>query len=117
MFYDRHVCRVPWPPEVERAFAAIADDPTVYHTMNGPSEFHCIGTLKDWTIEDRLDRIAVPTLLLSGAHDEATPLTQAPFLARVPDIRQHVFPKSSHMPNVEEREAYMRTVAGFLDAA
>jgi L-proline amide hydrolase len=117
VFYDRHVCRIPWPPEVERAFAAIADDPTVYHTMNGPSEFHCIGTLRDWTVEDRLHRIAVPTLLLSGAYDEATPLTQRPFLERVPDIRQHVFPQSSHLPQVEERAAFMQVVAAFLDAA
>ena len=26
------------------SFAAIDEDPTVYHTMNGPSEFHVIGT-------------------------------------------------------------------------
>ena len=43
VFYDRHVCRVPWPPEVARTFAAIDEDPTVYHTMNGPSEFHVVG--------------------------------------------------------------------------
>ncbi len=116
-FYDRHVCRIPWPPEVARTFAAIDDDPTVYHTMNGPTEFHVIGTLRGWTIEDRLDRIAVPTLLLSGRFDEATPLTQQPFLDSVPDVRQVVFMESSHLPHVEERPLYMRTVAGFLDEA
>ncbi|HVG47838.1 MAG TPA: alpha/beta fold hydrolase, partial [Rubellimicrobium sp.] len=47
VFNARHVCRVvPNPPEVQRTFDAIAEDPTVYHTMNGPSEFHVIGTLK-----------------------------------------------------------------------
>ncbi len=116
-FYDRHVCRVPWPVYVQRTFDAIADDPTVYTTMNGPSEFHVVGTLKNWTIEDRLDRIAVPTLLITGAHDEATPLTQRPFLDRIPDVRQVVFPDSSHMPHVEERDATMRVVRDFLDAA
>ncbi len=60
VFYDRHLCRVPWPPELEASFAAVAADPTVYHTMNGPSEFHCIGTIRHWTIVDRLDRIAAP---------------------------------------------------------
>lgn len=113
-FYDRHLCRVPWPPEVERTFEAMASDPTVYGTMNGPSEFHVVGSLKSWTIEDRLHRIAVPVLLLSGAYDEATPLTQQPFLAAIPDIRQVVFPQSSHLPHVEERAAYMRVVDGFL---
>src|SRR5579875_3484108 len=39
VFYRRHVCRCdPWPEEVTRTFATIEADPTVYHTMNGPSE-------------------------------------------------------------------------------
>src|SRR3954454_9116677 len=44
VFYRRHVCRLePWPDYVDEAFAWIERDPTVYHTMNGPSEFHVIG--------------------------------------------------------------------------
>ncbi len=115
VFYDRHVCRIPWPPEVARTFAAMASDPTVYVTMNGPSEFHVIGTLKDWTIEDRLDRISVPTLLVSGRHDEATDACVRPFAERIADVRWTIFEQSSHMPHVEERAAFMRVVAGFLD--
>jgi L-proline amide hydrolase len=116
-FYDRHVCRVtPWPPEVARTFAAMDEDPTVYHSMNGPTEFHVIGTLKDWTIEDRLDRIAVPTLVMSGRHDEATALVVEPYVTRIPDVRWRVFEDSSHMPHVEERAACMAEVAAFLDA-
>src|SRR5215217_4971711 len=39
VFYSRHVCRLPeWPEEVQRTFEAIEADPTVYGTMNGPSE-------------------------------------------------------------------------------
>src|SRR5262249_53186654 len=41
VFYERHVCRVkPMPEEVAKSFAQIEADPTVYFTMNGPSEFH-----------------------------------------------------------------------------
>ena len=36
------------PDEVVEAFAWIERDPTVYHTMNGPSEFHVIGSIRDW---------------------------------------------------------------------
>lgn len=115
VFYDRHVCRVvPNPPEVVATFAAMAADPTVYLTMNGPTEFHVIGTMRDWSIIDRLDRITVPTLVVSGAHDEATAACVQPFVDRIADVRQHVFPDSSHMPHVEEREAFMALLAGFL---
>ena len=74
VFYDRHLCRVPWPDCVQRSFDQMDVDPTVYHTMNGPSEFHVIGSLKTWDITDRLPEITTPTLLVSGRHDEATPL-------------------------------------------
>ncbi|MBC7676931.1 MAG: proline iminopeptidase-family hydrolase, partial [Rhodoferax sp.] len=65
--YERHVCRiVPNPPEVAASFAAIEADPTVYHTMNGPSEFHVIGTLKTWSVVDEVAAISVPTLVVRG---------------------------------------------------
>nr|WP_258609364.1 proline iminopeptidase-family hydrolase [Mesorhizobium sp. AR10] len=115
VFYDRHVCRVvPWPPEVARTFAIMDEDNTVYRNMNGPTEFHVIGTMKDWTIEDRLPDIAVPTLLISGRHDEATREVVRPYVERVPSIRWVLFEHSSHMPHVEERELCMRTVSDFL---
>ncbi len=117
VFYARHVCRVvPHPPEVARTFAAIGEDPTVYYTMNGPSEFHVIGTLKAWSVVDQVHRITVPTLLISGRYDEAAPSTVQPFADAIPDVRWHIFQESSHMPNVEEREAYMSLVQDFLDA-
>jgi L-proline amide hydrolase len=114
VFYDRHLCRVPWPDCVQRSFAQIAEDPTVYHTMNGPSEFHCIGSLKDWDITGRLHEITTPTLLVSGRHDEATPLIVGQIAERIPDARWVIFEESSHMPHVEEPEAFLETVDGFL---
>ena len=116
VFYDRHVCRVPWPPEVARTFAAIEEDPTVYHTMNGPSEFHVVGTLKTWSIIDRLARIQAPVLLISGRHDEATPATVQPYADRIPDVRWTIFEESSHLPHLEESEACLKLVAEFLAA-
>lgn len=117
VFYDRHVCRViPNPPEVARTFEMLAEDPTVYHTMNGPNEFFCIGTLKTWSVVDRVERITAPTLLLSGRFDEATPATVEPFATSIPDARWEIFESSSHMPFVEEAEHYLAVVAAFLDA-
>jgi L-proline amide hydrolase len=115
VFYDRHVCRVvPNPPEVQASFAQLEADPTVYHTMNGPSEFHVVGSLRDWSVVDRLPGIAAPTLVVSGAHDEAMPLVWEPFVERIPGARSHVFAHSSHMPHVEEPEAFTTVVGAFL---
>ena len=117
VFYDRHVCRVvPNPPEVAASFGALAEDPTVYHTMNGPSEFHVIGTMKAWSVIDRLDQITAPTLLINGCHDEATPACVQPFADNIPDVRWEVFEDSSHLPHVEEEERYLQVVGAFLDS-
>jgi L-proline amide hydrolase len=105
---------VPWPPEVARTFAAVDHDPTVYHTMNGPNEFHVIGTMKDWSIIDRLHRIEAPTLVFRGAHDEATPACVQPFLDNIPRAEGLVFHNSSHMPHVEEKADCLAAVERFL---
>ncbi|MDP9293117.1 MAG: proline iminopeptidase-family hydrolase [Actinomycetota bacterium] len=115
VFYGRHVCRLdPWPAEVQRTFAALEADPTVYGTMNGPSEFHVIGTLRDWDITDRLREIDVPTLLASGRYDEATPRIVQDIQQRIPGAEWVVFEESSHMPHVEERERFLDVVEDFL---
>ena len=116
-FYNRHVCRiVPNPPEVAKSFSNIDEDPTVYHTMNGPSEFHVIGTLRDWSVVDRVKEIDVPTLLVSGAYDEATPATMQPFRDGIPDVQWEIFSNSSHMPHVEDEDMFLRVVGDFLGA-
>jgi L-proline amide hydrolase len=114
VFYRRHVCRVEWPPEVAEVFAWIERDPTVYHTMNGPSEFHVVGSIRDWQSRDRLGEIDVPTLLVSGRHDEATPALQEALLEGIRGSEWICFEESSHMPHVEERERYMQVVGDWL---
>ena len=106
----------PWPPELEASFAAMAEDPTVYHTMNGPSEFHVIGSIRNWTIIDRLDRIRAPTLLISGRYDEATQAVVQPFADRIQDVSWEIFENSSHVPHIEETDRVMRVVNDFLSA-
>lgn len=115
VYYRRHVCRVvPPPAEVERTFAALQQDPTVYATMVGPSEMNPTGTLKDWDIADRLGDVSTPTLVLSGRYDEATPTVVRPIAEGIPGAEWVVFEASSHMPHIEEKERYLQVVEGFL---
>jgi proline-specific peptidase len=114
-FYRRHVCRLdPWPEPFVKTAEALANDGFVYNVMNGPSEFHVIGTLKDWSIVDRLHEIDVPTLLLSGAYDEATPAIVQRIADAIPRATWILFPASSHTPHLEEPTAFNAAVRGFL---
>lgn len=115
-FYAQHVCRiVPFPPEVTETFDQISRNPTVYNTMNGPNEFFVIGSLRNWSVIDRLSAIEVPTLIISGRYDEATPATVAPFKEGIKGSSWEIFENSSHMPHVEEQEKCMRVVGDFLE--
>jgi len=114
-YYDEHVCRVlPNPPGLLRTMEFMAKDSTVYNTMNGPNEFFCIGSLRSWSVVDRVSLITAPTLLLSGRFDEATPATVQPFFDNIEDVRWEIFERSSHMPFVEEPELFRGVVEAFL---
>ena len=116
VFYSRHLCRIPQPPYVVASFEQLAADPTVYHTMNGPSEFHVIGSLKHWDIRPQLKEITTPTLLVSGQYDEATPAMVKEINGLIPGSKWELFAESSHMPHVEEPAKFKRVVSEFLDS-
>ncbi len=115
VFYDRYVCRVvPNPAYAQRAFAKLAENPEVYHTMNGPSEFHVVGVIKDWNITARLGEINAPTLITSGRYDEATPLIAETVQRGIRGSEWVVFEESAHLAHAEEPERYMAVLADFL---
>jgi L-proline amide hydrolase len=115
-FYRRHVCRLEtWPDEVVRSFAAMEADPTVYGTMNGPTEFTVVGTIRDFDVTDRLPEIEVPVLLVSGEHDEVRPHLVTAMHERLRHGERVLFEDSSHMPHIEEPERFREVVEGFLE--
>ena len=116
VFYRRHVCRTdPWPDWLERSFATLLENPEVYETMNGPNEFHVVGTLKDFDITDGLADIQVPTLLLSGRHDEVTPATVERVHRALPDSEWVLLEESSHMAQAEQPGETFAAIRSFLD--
>lgn len=118
VFYDRHLCRVvPNPEFVARSFAKLARNPQVYRTMNGPTEFHVVGSLKDWEILSRLAVVDEPVLLTSGLHDEATPDQVARIAEALPQAEWVLFEASGHLSHAEEPDRYMAAVADFLARA
>jgi len=116
VFYRRHVCRLtPWPDCLIRAWEKLKQDPEVYLTMNGPSEFFVIGTLKNWSIVNRLGEIDAPSLLLSGRYDEATPAIMETVHRGIRGSEWVIFENSSHMPHLEEPERYLQVLTDFLN--
>jgi len=115
VFYDRHVCRVrPWPDWLQRTFDGLDANPEVYHTMNGPSEFHVIGPLKNFDLTAELGAIEAPTLLFCGEFDEVTPATVSQAHGAITGSRFEVMAGCSHMAQAEAPEATLGLLRGWL---
>ena len=106
------------------------DDPIVYPGMPGLSHDHTFvgntstnanstpATLRASTTTCKRpgDTAAywAPTLLVSGRYDEATPRIVGEIHERIPGSEWALFEESSHMPHVEEPEAFLERVEEFL---
>lgn len=113
-FYHKHICRLPtWPEELQYTIDNVSKP--VYGLMNGPNEFTIIGSMKYWDVTNRLHTIKVPTYVTGGRFDEVSTKVAESIHRGIKGSKRSTFEKSSHTPFWEEREKYMRTIAGFLD--
>lgn len=59
----------------------------------------------------------MPTLLISGKYDEATPKQLEAAQAAFPNPEWVFLEKSAHITNYEEPEKYLKTVKDFLNSS
>ena len=116
-YLSQHGCRLPEPPAgLVRSSEFMSKNPAVYTSMWGASEFVVTGSLKEWSITQRLGGLEYPTLVVGGRHDEATPRIQEQIHAEIKGSQLVIMENSSHMPFYEEREAYFDVLLHFLEA-
>ncbi|EIW77055.1 prolyl aminopeptidase [Coniophora puteana RWD-64-598 SS2] len=114
-FGVRHECRIRPKPDVEeKSEESMGADPTVYLTMNGPSEFYITGSLKTFDLSSELHNIEVPTLLTNGRYDEVQDLSISPFFEQIRQVKWVQFAESAHVAHIEETERYLDVVGRFL---
>jgi ssDNA-binding Zn-finger/Zn-ribbon topoisomerase 1 len=115
VFYRAYVCRAdPWPDGLVRSFDKLQQNPEVYYMMNGPSEFHVVGSLKDWDIVNRLGEIHLPTLITSSRYDEATPAIAEVVHKGIAGSEWVMFEASAHCAHAEEADRYAQVLDSFL---
>lgn len=73
------------------------------------------GVISRDAVYSQIDRISLPTLVIVGEEDVATPLPKAERLKqRIPDSELVVVPKAGHSSTVEQPEAVSRAMEAFL---
>jgi proline iminopeptidase len=102
----------PRDPRIDELRAAMGD--AVY----GPDVLRA-AAVEDYgaiAVEDRLDGVGHPVLVLAGRHDRTCSLPAAEATAAgLPDAELVVFEHSGHMAFVEENDAYVAAVRDFLE--
>ncbi len=113
-----HVLRMDTPPPWERESLELFErDSRVYELTTGGAEFPTGGSLAElegWDVRPRLGEVRVPTLLLSGRYDEATPAVMSSLQRGIAGSEWHVLEESSHSCHTEEEALTMLLVADFL---
>jgi pimeloyl-ACP methyl ester carboxylesterase len=63
----------------------------------------------------RREEIRVPTSVMYGRDDEATPRMAETMQRGIPGAELVIFGKSAHFPHIEEAERFMEVLTDFLD--
>lgn len=80
----------------------------------GPGYIACSEAVRDVDQREAIASIRVPTLVIAGKHDPATPPADGRLLAeRIPGAR-YVALDAAHLSNIEATEAFNNTVMDFL---
>lgn len=98
------------PPDLLGRFRAVlvATDAEAYAL--------CCEALAAWDFRDELPRVAVPTLVLAGSADEATPAEATELLAaRIPGARHEVLEGAPHLANVERPAEFTAAALAHLE--
>ena len=70
---------------------------------------------RGFRLDDRLDEIGAPTLLVAGAHDEKAIIDASRYLAdRLSDRRAVLIENAAHLPSLEQPEAFNAALEDFL---
>jgi proline-specific peptidase len=110
---ETYLCRsLPWPRDLYQAFQNMEKE--IFETMFGPSDFHIVGTIRDWDVIDRLREITMPTLLLAGRYDECSPDHMREMHEHIKGSRFEFFDKSAHLPFIEEPDRFDTVLRDFL---
>jgi proline iminopeptidase len=114
-FYARFVCRIPvsnWPEPFTRALGK--SNQPYYLSMQGPSEFGIIGSLKTWDISGRLVQIKVPSLMIGARYDEIDPKHMQWMSTQVANGKFLYCATGSHLSMYDQQQFYMKGIIGFL---
>ena len=113
-FYNKHIFRVsPSPKEYEDSIKMM-NERKAHAKMLGTNPLGTDGTMKGIEFTADLDRIRIPTLILSGKYDMITPEISEEIHSRIKNSEIFIFGESSHNAIWEVTERFMEVVDSYI---
>jgi len=99
-----------------KAPATIANTLKMIEETNLVGYAACCAAVRDFDFREQISKIRLPTLVISGAHDPATPPTDGRFLAQQIPGARYVELDAAHLSNLEDRYRFNNELAAFLNS-
>jgi 3-oxoadipate enol-lactonase len=107
-----------WFTEAFRAEPTIVVERVRQMVLKTPAHGYaaCCAAIRDMDLRETIASIRVPTQILVGEDDPATPPARAEEIhARIPGSRLEVIPDAAHLLNIEQDVAFDASLRAFLD--
>jgi 3-oxoadipate enol-lactonase len=76
----------------------------------------CCAAIRDMDLRDLITAIKVPTLVVVGEDDPATPPEKAKEIVKlIPGVQLEVFPAAAHLLNIEQDVVFEAALTSLLD--
>ena len=115
-FARRHFCRSYQESDQDAVRCELQrGNKKLYQQMWGPSEFQHHGMLSDLDLFPSVQNFPIPTLLICGEHDTATPLTMQDARSTLGDCaRLEVLCNAGHKTYIDRNQEFISVVNDFL---
>jgi len=98
----------------QKAPATIANTLKMLEETNPDGYAACCSAVRDFDFREQVSNIRLPTLVISGAHDPATPPADGRFLAQQIPGARYVELNAAHLSNIEDQDRFTAELAAFL---
>ncbi len=76
----------------------------------------CCAAIRDYDCREQLEKIGASTLIITGAHDPATPAVDGRFIAAHIRGAKYAEFDAAHLSNIEDRDRFTLELAAFLNS-
>jgi 3-oxoadipate enol-lactonase len=96
--------------------ATIANTLEILEDTNPDGYVACCAAVRDFDFREQASKIHLPTLVISGTHDPATPPADGRFLAHQIPSARYVELNAAHLSNIEAQDRFNNELAAFLNS-